>query len=58
MVLSLFLVASVVLGAGLVRPVAAGAAGSHATPTPNAPIVINFTVISASRGAAILRSIY
>jgi type II secretory pathway component GspD/PulD (secretin) len=29
-----------------------------ATPTPNPPIVIAFTIIAASRGAAILRSIY
>ena len=31
---------------------------SRPTPTPNPPIVINFSIISAARGAAILRSIY
>ncbi|MEO7202929.1 MAG: secretin N-terminal domain-containing protein, partial [Candidatus Tumulicola sp.] len=38
------------------------AAKHHATatpsPTPNPPVVISFQIISASRGAAILRSIY
>jgi type II secretory pathway component GspD/PulD (secretin) len=37
-------------------------ASSHArptpTPTPNPPVVINFAIIPASRGASILRSIY
>jgi type II secretory pathway component GspD/PulD (secretin) len=39
-------------------------AGTHASakptpsPTPNPPVVINFSIISAARGASILRSIY
>jgi hypothetical protein len=46
-----------------IMPPAAGASG-HArahptpTPTPNPPVVITFQIIPASRGAAILRSIY
>ncbi len=44
-------------------PVSVGASGhTHATPTssptPNAPVVINFQTIPAQRAAAILRSVY
>ena len=42
--------------AGLQAPLPTFAA--RPTPTPYAPIVINFTVIPASRAAAIMRSIY
>jgi hypothetical protein len=49
------------LVAGVV-PTSAVAARSHATPTPsptpNPPVVITFQVISAQRGAEILRSVY
>ena len=46
--------------AGVLQPGAATAAHAHPTPspTPNPPIVIGFTIISAQRGASILRSIY
>lgn len=42
-------------------PLAVGANGhsrARPTPTPDAPIVISFQLISAQRGAAILRSVY
>ena len=56
-----FLGVALVSGALLVAPPAV--AGSRArrpapTPTPNAPIVIPFQIISASRAAAILRGVY
>jgi hypothetical protein len=50
-----------VLVLGVLQP---SRAGTHAiakptpSPTPNPPVVINFSIISASRGAAIMRSIY
>jgi type II secretory pathway component GspD/PulD (secretin) len=51
---------SCALFAGIIPPAALGRA--HATPTPsptpNAPVVITFQIIPASRGAEILRSIY
>ncbi len=57
----MFLGVTLVSGALLVAPPAV--AGSRvrqpaATPTPNAPIVIAFQMISASRAAGILRGIY
>jgi type II secretory pathway component GspD/PulD (secretin) len=57
----IFLGVALVSGALLVAP--AAVAGSRArrpapTPTPNAPIVIAFQLISANRAAAILRGVY
>jgi type II secretory pathway component GspD/PulD (secretin) len=57
----MFLGVALVSGVLLVAPPAV--AGSHGgrpapTPTPNAPIVIAFQMISASRAAAILRGVY
>jgi hypothetical protein len=56
-----FVGVALVSGALLVAPPAV--AGSRArrpapTPTPNAPIVIAFQIISANRAAAILRGVY
>ena len=52
-------VATGILALGSPQPSMATAhARPASTPTPNPPIVINFSIISAARGAAILRSIY